>query len=187
VPIVPADIVDPVALRRRASLRDSEIARVVDDALRGIGDFPGQIAGALDALCAPAVRRYSASDRKGSEDDRGLSRVALEHALPGLRHAGAIELADRMHTAAEVVQATPYDYPGVIDLSVCNSILLAELLKRARRPALIASGEFRASLAFRMVRYRVLVEHLHRRRARYTDVLQQLGRNSLAPPQDRVE
>jgi len=58
----------------------------------------------------------------------------------------------------------------------CGQILLAELLKTMRRPALIASGEFRASLAFRMIRYQVLVEHLCGRKARYTDVLQQLGR-----------
>lgn len=176
VPIAAGDVVDPIALRRRAAVRDGELARVVDDALRGAGDGAAEVAAVLDALCVPAVRRYSATDRRGRPEDRGINRVMLEHVLPGLRHASAIELADRMHTAAELVDATPYDYPGVIDLSVCNSIVLAELLKRARRPALVASGEFRASLAFRMIRYRVLIEQLHRRKARYTDVLQQLAR-----------
>jgi hypothetical protein len=176
VSIASPDVLDPVALRRRAALRDSEVTRRVDDTLRATGGGAVEIAAALDALCAPAARRYSAIDRKGRTEDRGLSRVFLEQALPGLRHARAIEFTDGLRTAGEVIEATPHNYPGVIDLTVCNSIVLAELLKRTRRPALIASGEFRASLAFRMIRYRVLVEYLHRRKSRYSDVLQQLGR-----------
>lgn len=187
VSIAASDVVDPVALRCRAALRDGEVTRRVDDALRTTDGTADEIAAALDALCAPAARRYSAKDRKGSNDDRGLSRVFLEQVLPGLRHAGAIEFADGLCTAGEVIEATPHGYPGVIDLTVCNSILLAELLRRTRRPLLVACGEFRASLAFRMIRYRVLMQHLHRRNARYSDVLQLLGRSQNGSAQDCTE
>jgi hypothetical protein len=177
VPIVAEDIVDLAALLHHTSRRASEVSRAVDDALPPGAIDHASIARALDALCAPAARRYLASDRRGDPRDRGLSRAFLEHDLPGLRHAPAIELADRMHATSEVIAATPYGYEGVIDLTVCNSILLAELLKRACRPALVVCSEFRASLAFRMIRYQLLVERIHAQRARYTDAIQQLGSN----------
>jgi hypothetical protein len=177
VPITPDDITDPVALHRYGTTRATEIACILDDAIQTCQDNSVQIAHALEALCAPATRRYQAADRKGLGLERGINRVLLELHVPGLRAGAAIELGDGMHTAAAVIEATPTGYPGVIDLSVCNSILLAEALKYARRPALIVSGEFRASLAFRMIRYQVLIEHIHRRPARYTELLQQLGMN----------
>ena len=176
VPIRGADIADAAALRQCAGLRATPIARAVDDALGTCDEDPERMASALEALCVPAVRRYQASDHKGAGLPRGPSRVVLEQHLPGLRPAPAIELADRMYTAAEVVKATPVDFDGLLDLSVCNSILLAEVLRQSRRPVLIASGEFRASLAFRMIRYQVLIEELYRRPAHYSQLLQQLGR-----------
>jgi hypothetical protein len=176
VPITEPDVNDVVALCRYASERASELARVVDDTVRSAAPDRAGIARALDTLCAPAARRYQAVDRRGNPHDRSPSRAWLEYHVPGLRHAPAIELADQMHTVADIVHATPDRYPGVIDLTVCNSILLAEVLKRTRRPMLIASGEFRAQLAFRLIRYRVVIEQLHRRPGRYTELLQELAR-----------
>jgi len=175
-PFIAEDILDASSLRDYAREQDNALAATLG-ATVATGDSNADIAQKLNTICAPATRRLEAADRRGDPADRGPTRPVLELNVPGLRHAPAIELADRMHTVLEVLEATPMHYAGVIDLSVCNSILLAEALRRKRDPLLIACGEFRARLDFHMVRYRVLIEQLHRRAARYSDLLQLLTRS----------
>src|SRR5205814_2191181 len=89
---------------------------------------------------------------------RRLTRVLLEEAFPAeLRGGSAFELRDGLHAVAAIIDAVPERFDGVIDLSVCNSIVLGEAIKRQRRGCLIITNAKPASLALRLIRYKFII------------------------------
>ena len=56
--------------------------------------------------------------------DRGFSDSKV--LAPGNR----VEFSDGLHTITDVVAHLPVDFAGVLDLSVCNSVFLAEVVRR---------------------------------------------------------
>ncbi|AUX41096.1 uncharacterized protein SOCE26_025010 [Sorangium cellulosum] len=197
-PILPGDIVDAgeiVAALARPScavtrhLKEHLGAKQPD--LLAPGAAAGRDPAALCASLAAALNDALEPTRLHYEGPRNpappgpdgapapplrLTRVAVEEAFPrALRGGPAVELSERLHPVGDVVEAVPDGFDGVIDLSVCNSIILGEAIKRRRGACLVVVNERPAMLSFRMVRYKYIIRDLHREPARYTDVMIRLS------------
>jgi hypothetical protein len=131
---------------------------------------------ALNAVIADAHRGYRRSGNSGSASDdemlQRLTRPALEEAFPTFVRAGkSVELADGMHTVSEFAQTVPPAFQGVLDLSVCNSVLLGAAVKRVAPGSLVANNRYPADIVQRITLYGLVVERLSRRREPYPDAM----------------
>ena len=184
-PVRAADIVDPRsildAVRRGASvvarhLQGAFAARSWasdDDALRD------QVAEALAAALAPS-RAWSESTVRtdAQRPDHYLHRVLLEDSFgAAMRRAPLIELHDGLKTMDQLLVAVPAGFDGVLDLSVCNSVAIGESIKRQRRACLVVENVFLARADVRLTRYALVLHHLARAPARYTDALTDVNRH----------
>ncbi|HEV7920360.1 MAG TPA: hypothetical protein VGR02_06165 [Thermoanaerobaculia bacterium] len=105
-------------------------------------------------------------------DLRRVTRVLIEEAFPeSIRAAPAIELADGMHTVAAFIEAIPRSFDGVLDMTVCNSVILGAAVKRARPDCLVAVNRYPAEMHVRLTYYQLAVVSLATRKALYIDVL----------------
>jgi hypothetical protein len=91
-----------------------------------------------------------------------LNRIAIDgifrdFILPGNR----IEFFDELHPIVDFVTAIPQNYDGLIDFTVCNSVLIGNTIKRQRRCIIIVNKEL-ATLELRMVIYKGIIELLSR-------------------------
>lgn len=183
------DLLDPAGLLAELTtpriLLQQQIARAV--AVRApelLADGPGQdrarapevLLEALNSMIADAHRGYhrgGVGDCAAHEEVlQRLTRPALEEAFPTLvRAAGSVELADGMHTVGEFVGEVPLDFAGVLDLSVCNSVLLGHAVKRIAPECLVANNRYPADLARRITLYRLVIEQLSRRSGSYPDAM----------------
>ncbi len=67
---------------------------------------------------------------------RARARLALDAVLTGcLRPGERLELADGMHGAVDVAEAVSPDFAGVLDLTTCTSMILADQLDKLRKSA----------------------------------------------------
>jgi hypothetical protein len=145
-----------------------------DDALRQ------RIAYAIRPVIAAAHAAYRRPDEQANDtvgepqtvDLRRVTRVVLEEAFPAsIRPAPAIELSDGMHTVADFIGAIPPSFEGVLDMTICNSVIVGAAVKRARPDCLVAVNRYPAEMHVRMTFYGLAIESLARRPARYIDVL----------------
>jgi len=185
-PIGPDDIVDLDGILRRLREPKGEIERHIALALRQVSPEILErrereaLAAALTHLLDPTVRFYVAPRQNENGNDAPpplrLTRVLVEETFPDeLRAAGAIELRDGLHTAAAFIESVPESFAGVIDLTVCNSVILGEAIKRKRRGCLVAVNEKPASLLLRLVRHKYVMHLLASAPARFTDVVNDLS------------
>jgi hypothetical protein len=101
-----------------------------------------------------------------------LTRVAFEHAFPDVVVPGrCIEFDDGMCTVAEVVSAIPVAFSGLLDLTVCNSVILGQAVKRARPDCIVAINRYPAQLHLRMMLYELVIRRLSRRARPFIDVV----------------
>lgn len=104
------------------------------------------------------------SDREGEADPRWkeLTRTGLERVLDEtlLNRGRFVELYDGLHTLSELIESIPQAFDGVLDLSICHSAFAFETIKQQRPECLMVVNRFPATLEFRMVRYKLLVELL---------------------------
>ena len=103
--------------------------------------------------------------------DLPLTRFDLEAEFPlAFEHSAAIELFDGLVTMGEFAATIPSTFSGVLDLSICNSALFAELVKRARGfPGLIAKDDFSVRTALAIPRLRLMIKRLARQPGLYVD------------------
>jgi hypothetical protein len=101
------------------------------------------------------------------------ARRALEPLLgPAVRSGGpAVEFADGLVPVEDVVAAVPEAFAGVLDLTVCNSTLLAEEVRRRCRGGLIIANAFPATLDIRMEFYNAAIELVQRRQVPYHEAV----------------
>jgi hypothetical protein len=180
-PIAPADLADSAEILRIIEAGESIVARYLRGRLAGQAISPREVdrlAAFLDDalaetrawILAPARR-----ERRG-RPELHLERVFLEECFRGaLRPAPLLELRDGLVTMANLDAAIPPDFAGVLDLSVCNSVAIAELIKRRRRDCLVVHNSFLARLDVRLDRFALAMDILSRRAARYSDVLHSLS------------
>jgi hypothetical protein len=100
----------------------------------------------------------------------------LQWLWPHLRQAPCVELFDGLRTFEQFCEAVPEGYAGVLDLSMCNSVMVAEELKRQRKQALIVENVFLATPEFRLARFALVIKQLATRPMRYTDAVVRVHR-----------
>jgi hypothetical protein len=131
----------------------------------------------------PVISAAHAAYRRPGEDEdelaeprpadlRRVTRVVVEEAFPeSVRAAPAIEFADGMHTVAAFIDAIPRLFDGVLDMTVCNSVILGAAVKRSRPDCLVAVNRYPAEMHVRLTLYQLAVVPLAKRKAPYIDVL----------------
>jgi len=101
-----------------------------------------------------------------------LTRVAFEQAYAGQIRAGkAIEFSDELHTVGELVAAIPKNFSGVLDLTVCNSVIVGKVIKSYYPDCQVAVNRYPTELHVRMGFYKFSIISLHKRPAPFLDVL----------------
>jgi len=106
-----------------------------------------------------------------------LTRAALETSLPGLiQPAPVLELRDGLHPVADLIEAIPDGFDGVLDLSLFRSAFLAGAVARARPETHLLVDMDRASLPVRMARYRVAVDVLSRYPSPFSELIDAVHR-----------
>lgn len=98
------------------------------------------------------------------------TRPVLEAELSGhLKPAKTIEFAGGMITIPDLLAAVPPEYDGVIDLSTCNSLFLAEPIKQASPRATVVWNRMLARLLPCVQRYIFILRELEKGPSSYVD------------------
>jgi hypothetical protein len=83
-----------------------------------------------------------------------LNRIVLDKALPGVFGPNtSVEFGDRLVGLEAIKHSFQSSFRETIDLSVCNSILLAELIKAQAPDCLVVATRLPASLDYRVTFY----------------------------------
>jgi hypothetical protein len=99
-------------------------------------------------------------------------RQRLEAFTNGAVRGGAgVEFVDGMAPLPAVVASVPAGFTGTLDLTVCNSTLLAEEVRRRCASGVILSNAFPARLDVRLQFYRAALELMARRPMSYADAV----------------
>lgn len=191
MPVLLSDIRDPDKLLAALDCPTNELARHFSVAIRrrvpGIADH---LAGSryeliTDLICGinEVIRSshqwYLYEDERSDqliepsvEDLQRLTRPAFEHAFEGLVSPGrAIELGDGMHTIEEFVSSIPTGFDGILDLTVCNSVLLGAAVKRWRPSTTVVVNRYPTDIRIRMTLYYLTASYLQRKKVAYLDAL----------------
>lgn len=115
--------------------------------------------------------------RVALQQGRWDRRRLVETACPGALAGGpAIELCEGLAGIEQVNAALPRQF-HVLDLTVCDSVLLAERLRADRPDGLILANPRPTTPDFRLVLYREVVGLMARHRVSYPDAVIQLRRH----------
>lgn len=108
-----------------------------------------------------------------------LNRLVIDDTFTDIISPGnRIEFFDRFHSIEEVVRAIPKNYDGLLDFTVCNSVLIANVIKRQRR-CIVLVNKKEANPDFRMVIYKGMIELLVKLDIDYMDAAAMIRRESL--------
>ena len=100
-----------------------------------------------------------------------LTRAEFERAFPSAIHgARVIEFSDGLHTIPELVQSIPNEFSGLLDLTVCNSVIPAAAIRDERR-CLVAANRKPAELRARMYLYGLEIDSLATNPRPFIDVI----------------
>ena len=100
------------------------------------------------------------------------ARTQIERQLNGAVCGGAaVEFADGFRGVAEILNGLPLDFSGVLDLTVCQSVLLGEEVKRRCRHCLVLTAADLTTLDYRFALYRQTVEVLASQPQPYQDAI----------------
>jgi len=82
-----------------------------------------------------------------------------------------VEFVDGVAGVETIVAAIPVAFSGVLDLTVCNSTLLAEEVRRRRRFGLVIANAFPATLDARMDLYDAAIQLVQHEGVSYQDAV----------------
>jgi hypothetical protein len=132
-----------------------------------------QLAAALNELFLPTQRYYESSfEYWNSERDEsrnrpvaaGITRVHLEEFFAGCFQAGAcLELSDGLCTMWQFIEAMAPGFDGILDMTVCHSMIYAEVLRRHRHNCHVICNKQAATLFIRLIIFRHVMRDLARR------------------------
>lgn len=137
--VSPTDILEPATLVHtllsgtqddHARLREHLSSRGI--ALRAEAPPPVELL--AEALDAALWTRDPSAERTPYQMDRTRMEDMLS---PSLRPAPVLELSDGLHCLGPVREAISAGFDGVLDLSACTSVVLAEALKRTRNEFIV--------------------------------------------------
>lgn len=94
--------------------------------------------------------------------------------------AADIEFSDGLVTTPELVQSIPIDFSGLLDLTVCNSVIPAAVIRENRPNCLVAANRRPAELRSRMYLYGLEISLLEKEPQPFVDVITKVhsGRSS---------
>lgn len=134
---------------------------------------------------AKALRSILAQDAHKQTDQAAVTlndipivrhhRVLLEETFSDeIAPRSALELSDALHNVIAVRDSIPENFAGILDLSVCHSLMLSEVLKRKRHSFLVLSNPRETNLAFRLLRYSFIIRELARNPGSYIEVVHRI-------------
>jgi len=92
-----------------------------------------------------------------------LTRADIDERFPlSILPSRDIELADGLSTVGQFISAIPADFNGVMDLTICNSVILGSAIKRMRPEITVVMNQRAASARNRLVLYLAIVKELQR-------------------------
>ena len=84
-----------------------------------------------------------------------------------------IEFSDGLHTTPELIQSIPIDFSGLLDLTICHSVIPAADIRSERR-CLVAGNRKPAELRSRMYLYGLEIELLAKNPRPFVDVIKEV-------------
>jgi hypothetical protein len=101
-----------------------------------------------------------------------IRRAAIEDLFPNDVVPGACaEFFDGLKSARAFISAIPENYCGILDLSLCHSTVVGELIKQHRRSCTVIRNRKPATPFFKLTRYKLVIGELQREPASYVDAL----------------
>lgn len=115
-----------------------------------------------EALCSHPWFGQGPNQRPATEEHRVyLNRKFLDKQFPGVFGPNtSVEFADGLAPIEMVAGSFARTFQGIVDLSVCNSILLGELIRTQSPKCLIVATRLPADAPFRAIFYRFLFKGL---------------------------
>jgi hypothetical protein len=99
----------------------------------------------------------------------------IEQVVPSaLKGGAAVEFDDGCHALDVIDAALPDDLGECLDLTVCESVLLGEVLRRRRNRSVILTNVETTSPDFRMALYRQAIRLVRRRATSYPEAMMAL-------------
>jgi hypothetical protein len=176
-----ADIERPDVLLEALADRHSALWQT----LRGFGDrleLPrrcdlGTVVKWLNAALVGRLDHEQSRDAQIVEREYRLyrRRPHLDRALAGaLRGGAAVEFADGFHPIAAILARIDARIAGMVDLTVCSSILLGEEIRRKCRHCIVLGNAAPTAPAFRLAFYRQVVRLMRSGGRSYPDTVMAL-------------
>jgi hypothetical protein len=104
-----------------------------------------------------------------------ITRAALEQSFPNLIVAArTIEFSDGLHIISDLIKSISESFTGLLDLTVCNSVIIGKIVKFYHPKCLVAVNRYSTQPHIRMIFYKLVIEQLTRRPAPFIDVLTKL-------------
>lgn len=194
----PADIVDPPAVA--SDLRDpqSELSK----ALQQFSSVPPLSTSLNDAASVASFLNqclvHGLVIPSSSNGEPGLGTITRFHyelnrrrklleSVTFFRGGPSVEFSSGFLGLQEAVEIVARDFTGLLDLTVCNSVMLAESIRRARPHCSVLANEDLAYLDFRLAIYAEVLRNLVRRAEPYEDVVYRIRKELKEAGNDNVE
>jgi hypothetical protein len=180
--VEPGDIADPESLRSELAASSTGLWRLLRTFDPDIAEPEDYSSATLarwltDALAAGGPTSPTSPEAGLVEREHRIHgrRQTLEGLLPGVFRGGAaVEFADGPRSVPAMLDALDPSVRSVIDLTVCNSALLGEEIRRVCRHCLVMMNADRTSLAFRLALYRQALRLMRRNGRSYPDTMMRL-------------
>lgn len=107
-----------------------------------------------------------------------LTRSEFEYAFPGcLAPARSIEFGDCLRTVDELIEAIPDGFDGLLDFTMCNSVIPAAQVRSKRSNCVVAANRHPAELRARLYLYGLQVSLLAKQPMPFMDVVKEVHTN----------
>lgn len=157
------------ALFRADDIVSSEIAAAYLEKLGGVGvtEDNADLARRFNALLNVPDGRFddvlpnSAGESAAKERKWYVRRCEIEAKIGWAFQGGAaIEFDEGLHPISKVLTCFPPDFVGVLDLTVCRSVLFGEAVRAKCRHCLVLSSVLETSADFRLALYAQIIDAL---------------------------
>lgn len=99
-----------------------------------------------------------------------LNRNFLESIFEdNLEVGNSIELFDGMYSIDKFVKCIPNNFANLFDLSICNSIMLQDEIKKSHRQCIVFASKDTVRLDYKIIFYKGLIKKLQQKNMSYID------------------
>lgn len=164
-------------IRERVIELDPDLLANADDR---VDSLRTRLCDVFRTIANEAERRYWDKNVQTNWDQENplrlrLTRSEFERAFPdAIKPARVIELSDGLHTIPELVQSIPVEFSGLLDLTVCNSVITAAAIRGERQRCLVAGNRKPAELRSRMYLYGLEIDLLKKKPRPFIDVIKEV-------------